>query len=59
MNGGGNLKRIPAWAIVKKTQNEERTRRKIVMRKKKVGIDLGTTNSVMAIIIEDVPEIVR
>ena len=29
------------------------------MRKKAIGIDLGTTNSVMAVVREDVPEIIR
>lgn len=33
-------------------------RREIVMRKKAIGIDLGTTNSVMAVVREDVPEII-
>ena len=28
------------------------------MRKKAIGIDLGTTNSVMAVVREDVPEII-
>lgn len=53
---GDNLSRCLLGAIVKKTQNE--ARREIVMRKKAIGIDLGTTNSVMAVVREDVPEII-
>ena len=51
-----NLSGCLLGAIVKKTQNE--ARREIVMRKKAIGIDLGTTNSVMAVVREDVPEII-
>lgn len=53
---GDNLSGCLLGAIVKKTQNE--ARREIVMRKKAIGIDLGTTNSVMAVVREDVPEII-
>ena len=53
---GDNLSRCLLGAIVKKTQNE--ARREIVMRKKAIGIDLGTTNSVMAVVREDMPEII-
>ena len=53
---GDNLSRCLLGAIVKQTQNE--ARREIVMRKKAIGIDLGTTNSVMAVVREDVPEII-
>ena len=53
---GDNLSGYLLGAIVKKTQNE--ARREIVMRKKAIGIDLGTTNSVMAVVREDVPEII-
>lgn len=53
---GDNLSGSLLGAIVKKTQNE--ARREIVMRKKAIGIDLGTTNSVMAVVREDVPEII-
>ena len=53
---GDNLSGCQLGAIVKKTQNE--ARREIVMRKKAIGIDLGTTNSVMAVVREDVPEII-
>ena len=51
-----NLSGCLLGAIVKKTQNE--ARREIVMRKKAIGIDLGTTNSVMAVVREDMPEII-
>ena len=53
---GDNLSGYLLGAIVKKTQNE--ARREIVMRKKAIGIDLGTTNSVMAVVREDMPEII-
>ena len=53
---GDNLSGCLLGAIVKKTQNE--ARREIVMRKKAIGIDLGTTNSVMAVVREDMPEII-
>ena len=47
---------MPAWSDSQVTQNE--AGREIVMRKKAIGIDLGTTNSVMAVVREDVPEII-
>ena len=54
---GDNLSGCLLGAIVKKTQNE--ARREIVMRKKAIGIDLGTTNSVMAVVREDMQRLFR